>query len=136
MDTLVDAIDYEEASDEVREIYDDIMETRGIEFVPNFWRTIAHNPSLLRRTWVSLKEVMSPGALDTRTKEMLAIAVSVTNGCEYCIRSHTAAARKIGMTDDMLGELMEVVGMFNETNSLADGYRVEPDSVFFRKPKG
>jgi AhpD family alkylhydroperoxidase len=134
MQTLVEPVEYEDANDEVRAIYDDIMESRGIDFIPNFWRTIAHDPGLLRRTWQTLKEVMAPGALDPLTKEMLAVAVSATNGCEYCIRSHTASARKLGMSDPMLGELMSVVGMFNETNRLAEGYRVEPDSVFFRKP--
>ena len=130
---IVEPISYEDASAAVRAVYDDILETRGIKFVPNFWRTIAHDPKLLARTWSSLKEIMHPGALDTLTKEMVAVAVSVTNGCEYCIRSHTASARKLGMTDAMLGELMSVVGMFNETNRLANGYQVEPDSVFFRK---
>lgn len=134
MQTLVEPTEYEDANDEVRAIYDDIMESRGIDFIPNFWRTIAHDPGLLRRTWQTLKEVMAPGALDPLTKEMLAVAVSATNGCEYCIRSHTASARKLGMSDPMLGELMSVVGMFNETNRLAEGYRVEPDSVFLRKP--
>lgn len=129
---LVEPVSYEDASPTVRAVYDDIMETRGIKFVPNFWRTIAHDPNLLTRTWSTLKEIMQPGSLDTLTKEMLAVAVSVTNGCEYCIRSHTASARKLGMTGDMLGELMSVVGMFNETNRLAEGYQVEPDSVFFR----
>ncbi len=132
MNTLVEPVSYEAANEEVRAIYDDIMKSRGIDFIPNFWRTIAHDPALLRRTWQSVKEVMTPGALDGLTKEMIAIAVSATNGCEYCIRSHTASARKLGMTDAMLGEMMSVVGMFNETNRLAEGYQVEPDAVFFR----
>jgi AhpD family alkylhydroperoxidase len=133
MQTLVEPVAYEDASAEVRAVYDDIMKSRGIDFVPNFWRTIAHDANLLRRTWESIKEVMAPGALDPLTKEMIAVAVSATNGCEYCIRSHTASARKLGMSDAMLGELMSVVGMFNETNRLAEGYRVEPDAVFFRR---
>lgn len=133
MKTLVEPVAYEAASPEVRAVYDDIMKSRGIDFVPNFWRTIGHDAKLLRRTWESVKEVMAPGALDSLTKEMIAVAVSATNGCEYCIRSHTASARKLGMSDAMLGELMSVVGMFNETNRLAEGYQVEPDAVFFRR---
>lgn len=134
MPTTVRPVDYADASPEVRAVYDDIMAVKGIDFVPNFWRAIAHHPPLLRRTWESLKEVMAPGALDPLTKEMIAIAVSATTGCEYCIRSHTAAARKQGMSEAMLGELMSVVGMFNETNRLAEGYQVEPDEVFLTVP--
>lgn len=134
MPTTVKPVEYDEAPAEVKAVYDDIMSSRGIDFVPNFWKTIGHHPPLLRRTWESLKEVMAPGALDPLTKEMIAVAVSATTGCEYCIRSHTAAARKLGMSEAMLGELMSVVGMFNETNRLAEGYQVEPDAVFFRTP--
>ncbi len=134
MKTMVEPVAYEEAPPEVRAVYDDIMKTRQIDFVPNFWRTIAHDAALLRRTWETLKEIMAPGALDPLTKEMIAVAVSATNGCEYCIRSHTASARKLGMSDAMLGELMSVVGMFNETNRLVFGYQVEPDEVFFKRP--
>ncbi|MDP6345111.1 MAG: carboxymuconolactone decarboxylase family protein [Alphaproteobacteria bacterium] len=134
MPTTVRPVDYDDADAEVRAIYDDIMATKGIDFVPNFWRTIAHHPALLRRTWETLKEVMAPGALDPLTKEMIAIAVSATTGCEYCIRSHTAAARKQGMSEAMLGELMSVVGMFNETNRLAEGYQVETDDAFLQVP--
>ena len=123
----VKMIEYENASPEVREVYDDILQTRNIQRVPNFWRTIAINPALLRRTWQSLKEVMAPGHLGPLTKEMLAIAVSATNGCSYCVNSHTAAAQKLGMTQAMLGELLAVVGMFNETNKLVEGFQVEPD---------
>ncbi len=130
MPATVKAVEYADASPEVREVYDDIMATRRIDSVPNFWKTIAAHPPTLRRTWATLKEVMAPGALDARTKEMVAVAVSATNGCEYCVRSHTAAARKLGMDDAMLGELMAVVGMFNETNSLANGYLVEIDGMF------
>jgi AhpD family alkylhydroperoxidase len=123
----VNRIEETEATGVVREVYDDIKETRGIDFVPNFWKTIAAHPPTLKRTWESIKQVMAPGALDPLVKEMIAIAVSATNGCEYCTRSHTAQARLAGMTDEMLGELMAVVGMFNETNRLADGYRVDID---------
>ena len=135
MKTLVDPVDYEAAPPAVRAVYDDIMQTRQIDFVPNFWRTIAHDPELLRRTWETLKAVMAPGALDPLTKEMIAIAVSATNGCEYCIRSHTAGARKLGMSDAMLGELHAVVGLFNQTNRLAFGYQVEPDANLYQRPK-
>ncbi|MCB2101057.1 MAG: carboxymuconolactone decarboxylase family protein [Rhodobacterales bacterium] len=127
MPALVKPVEYEDASPEVKAVYDDFMVKRGIDFVPNFWKAIAHDPKTLRRTWETLQEVMAPGALDPMFKEMIAVAVSVTNGCEYCIRSHTLQARKAGMTDAMLGELMAVIGMFNETNRLVNGYLVEPD---------
>jgi AhpD family alkylhydroperoxidase len=120
-------VDYDEASAEVRAIYDEIMAVKGIDFVPNFWRTLASHPPLLEEVWRSLNRAMAPGRLDALTKEMVALAVSATNGCTYCIRSHTAAARKLGMDDEMLGELMAVVGTFNQTNRLADGYQVPVD---------
>ena len=123
-------IEYDEASDEVRVVYDDIMATRKTDWVNNFWKALANHPVTLRRTWQSVKEVMAPGALDVVTKEMVYLAVSVTNDCEYCIRSHTAGARKAGMTDAMLGELLAVVGMANETNRLASGYQIEVDERF------
>ena len=126
----VPMIEDADASGLVREIYDDIKSSRGIDFVPNFWKTIASHPPTLARTWRSLKEVMEPGRLDPLTKEMIAIAVSATNGCEYCLWSHTAAARKQGMDDETLGELLAVVGMFNETNRLVEGYQVEVDDVY------
>jgi AhpD family alkylhydroperoxidase len=126
----VKPIDYADASPEVRAVYDDIMATRKIDWINNFWKVLAHDPATLRRTWGSLKEIMAPGALDPLFKEMIYLAVSVTNNCEYCIASHTASARKAGMTDAMLGELMAVVGMANETNRLANGYRVEIDERF------
>jgi AhpD family alkylhydroperoxidase len=126
----VKLIDYGEASAEVRAVYDDIMATRKTDYVNNFWRALASHPPTLRRTWESVKQVMAPGALDVLTKEMLYLAVSATNGCNYCIASHTAGARKAGMTDAMLGELMAVVGMANETNGLADGFQVEIDEIF------
>ncbi|RJQ59822.1 MAG: carboxymuconolactone decarboxylase family protein [Desulfobacteraceae bacterium] len=123
-------IEYEDASPEVRRVYDDIMNTRKIDWINNFWKAIAVQPELLKRTWEGVKSVMTPGALDPLTKEMIYVAVSVTNGCEYCINSHTAAARKKGMTDEMLAELMAVVGMANQTNALVTGFRVELDAVF------
>jgi AhpD family alkylhydroperoxidase len=123
-------IEYDQASAEVRAVYDDIMSTRKIDRVNNFWKAIAHDPALLRRTWQLAKEVMAPGALDPLVKEMIYVAVSVTNQCGYCIASHTAAARKAGMTDAMFGELMSVVGRANETNRLASGYQVEIDPQF------
>ena len=126
-------IEYEDASPEVRAVYDDIMETRQVDWVNNFWKALAVDPVSLRRTWESVQEVMAPGALDPLTKELLYVAVSVTNGCEYCIASHTAAARKKGMTDEQLAELLAVVGMANETNALANGYRVPVDDAFRRE---
>ena len=123
-------IEYVEASAEVRAVYDDIMATRKTDFINNFWKALASHPPTLRRTWESVKAVMAPGALDVLTKEMVYLAISATNGCAYCIASHTAGARKAGMTDAMLGELMAVVGMANETNGLANGYQVEVDEVF------
>jgi AhpD family alkylhydroperoxidase len=126
----VKPIEYGEASPEVRAVYDDIMATRKTDWINNFWKALAHHPPTLKRTWESIREVMAPGALTPLVKEMIYIAVSATNGCEYCIRSHTAGARKAGMTDAMLGELMAVVGMANETNGLASGYQVEVDDRF------
>jgi AhpD family alkylhydroperoxidase len=123
-------IDYENATAEVRAIYDDIMATRKTDWINNFWKALAHDPSTLRRTWQSVKEIMAPGALDAVTKEMIYLAVSASNQCGYCIASHTAAARKAGMTDPMLAELMAVVGMANESNRLASGYQVEIDDRF------
>ena len=123
-------IEYQNASAEVRAVYNDIMVTRQTDRVNNFWKAIAHDPALLRRTWQSVKETMAPGALDALTKEMIYVAVSVTNQCGYCIASHTAGARKAGMTDSMFAELMGVVGMANETNRLASGYQVEIDEQF------
>jgi AhpD family alkylhydroperoxidase len=126
----VKLVEYREASPEVRAVYDDIMATRKTDWINNFWKALANHPSTLKRTWESVKEVMAPGALDSLIKEMIYIAVSATNGCEYCIRSHTAGARKAGMTEAMLGELMAVVGMANETNRLANGYQVDIDEQF------
>src|SRR5712664_1402025 len=126
----VKLIEYGEASPEVRAVYEDIKATRKIEWINNFWKALAHHPSTLRRTWESVKEVMAPGALDPLTKEMVYLAVSVTNGCGYCIASHTAGARKAGMSEAMFGELMAVVGTANETNRLVNGYRVPIDKAF------
>jgi len=126
----VKMIEYEEASAEVQAVYDDIMATRGVDWINNFWKVVAVQPALLRRTWEGVKEVMAPGAIDAVTKEMIFVAVSVTNGCDYCINSHTAGARKKGMSDEMLAELMAVVGMANQTNALANGLQVELDEAF------
>ncbi len=128
----VKLIEYAAASPEVRTVYDDIMATRKTDWINNFWKALAHHPPTLRRTWESIKQVMAPGALDPLVKEMIYIAVSATNGCEYCIRSHTAGARKAGMTEAMLGELIAVVGMANETNRLANSYQVEIDEPFMK----
>jgi AhpD family alkylhydroperoxidase len=118
------------ASPQVRAVLDDIKMTRNVPDVNNFWKYLANDPALLERTWSSLKAIMAPGALDPLVKEMIYLAVSVSNGCDYCTASHTAAARKAGMTDAMFGELMAVVGMANETNRLANGYRVPVDESF------
>ena len=123
-------IEYQDASPEVRAVYDDIMATRRTDWINNFWKAIAHDPATLKRTWASIKQIMAPGALDPLTKEMIYIAVSVTNQCNYCIASHTVSAQKKGMTDPMFQELMAVVGMANETNKLSTGYQVEIDSQF------
>ena len=122
--------DHAKASREVRAVFDDIKATRNVPDVNNFWKYLARDPALLRRTWESVKEVMAEGELSPLVKELLYVAVSVTNGCGYCIASHTASARKAGMTDAMFGELMAVVGMANETNRLANGYRVPIDETF------
>jgi AhpD family alkylhydroperoxidase len=123
-------IEYADASPAVRAVYDDIMATRQTDWINNFWKTLAHDPAALRRTWETIKEVMAPGALDPLTKEMIYVAVSVTNQCGYCIASHTAAARKAGMSDAMFGELMSVTALANATNRLASGYQVEIDERF------
>jgi AhpD family alkylhydroperoxidase len=130
MTTNAALIEYEQASPEVRAVYDDIMSTRKVDWINNFWKVLARDPVSLKRTWDSIKQIMAPGALDPLTKEMVYVAVSVTNQCGYCIASHTAAARKRGMTDAMFHELMAVVGMANETNRLASGYQVEIDEQF------
>ena len=121
-------IDEKKATVKVKKVYDNIKKERKIKAIPNFWKTIANDPDTLERTWSSLKEIMKKGALDPLTKEMIYIAVSMTNSCEYCILSHTAAAKKKGMSDKMLKELISVVGMANETNKLVESYQVEVDS--------
>jgi len=118
------------ASPEVRAVFDDIRKTRNVDWINNFWKALANDPATLRRTWESLKEVMAPGALDMLTKELIYLAVSVTNSCGYCMASHNAAAKRLGMTMEMFAELIAVIGMANETNRLADGYRVPVDERF------
>lgn len=132
--SLVRIIEYADASPEVKVVYDDIMKTRGVDWINNFWKALANDPKQLARIWAQVKEVMAPGALDPLVKEMVYVAVSATNGCEYCTFSHTAAARKKGMTDAMLMELMAVVGLANQTNRLANGLRMDVDPQFI--PKG
>ena len=126
----MNTIEYADASAAVRAVFYDIKKTRNVPDVNNFWKYLARDPATLKRTWESIKEIMAPGALDPLTKEMVYLAVSVTNGCGYCVASHTAAARKAGMTESMFGELMAVTGMANETNRLANGYRVPVDQAF------
>jgi len=123
-------IEYQDATADIRAVFDDIKRSRNVPDVNNFWKYLAQDPALLKRTWESVKEVMAPGLLDPLTKEMIYLAVSVTNGCAYCIASHGAAARKAGMSEAMFGELMAVTGMANETNRLANGYRVPVDPLF------
>ena len=128
--SLVTLIEYPDAAPEVRAVYDDIMRTRGVDWVNNFWKALANDPAELARVWASVKQVMAPGALDPLVKEMVYVAVSATNGCEYCTYSHTAGARKKGMTDAMFMELMAVVGLANQTNRLANGLRMPVDPQF------
>src|SRR5262245_60409635 len=123
-------IEYKDASPEVRAVYDDIMTTRKTDWINNFWKAIAHDPVTLKRTWEDIKQIMASGALDPLTKEMVYLAVSVSNHGGYCIASHTAGARKAGMTDAMFKELMAVVGMANQTNRMVAGYQVEIDEKF------
>ncbi|MHB2265537.1 carboxymuconolactone decarboxylase family protein [Aliihoeflea sp. PC F10.4] len=131
--SLMPLIEYEAASAEVRAVYDDIMKTRGTDWINNFWKVLAHDPVALKRTWEDAKQVMAPGALDPLTKELVYVAVSVTNGCEYCTYSHTAAARAKGMSDAQFMELLAVVGMANETNRLVNGLRPPVDAQFVPK---
>jgi len=127
---MSELIEYKDASPEVRAVFDDIMATRKTDWINNFWKALARDPATLKRTWESIKQIMAAGALDALTKEMIYVAVSVTNQCGYCIASHNAAARKKGMSEAMFAELMAVVGMANETNRLAAGYQVEVDEQF------
>lgn len=124
------AVEYANASPEVRAVFDDVKARRKVQDVNNFWKYLANDPATLKRTWEMQKEVLAPGALDLLVKEMIYLAVSVTNGCSYGIACHTALARQAGMTDAMFGELMAVVGMANQTNRFADGYRLPIDSAF------
>ncbi len=128
--TIQTPIEYEQASPAVRAIYDDIMATRKTDWVNNFWKVLAHHPDTLQRIWGNIKQVMSQGALDPLTKELIYVAVSITNNCGYCIASHTAGAKARGMTDAQLGELLAVIGLANETNRLAVGYGVPIDQRF------
>jgi AhpD family alkylhydroperoxidase len=130
---MVKMVEYKAAQPDIKAVYDDIMATRKVDWVSNFWKTLASNPATLRRVWSTAKEVMAPGQIDAVTKEMIYVAVSVTNGCDYCIHSHIHAARSKGMTDEMLKELMAVIGLANQTNALADGYRVSVDEQFLPK---
>jgi AhpD family alkylhydroperoxidase len=128
--SLFGLIEYDQATPEVRAVYDDIMATRKTDYITNFWKALAHDPATLKRTWESIKQVMAPGALDAVTKEMIYVAVSVTSQCEYCIASHTASARNKRLTDAQLKELMAVIGMASETNKQVKGYHVEIDERF------
>lgn len=128
--SLVKLIEYADAPPAVRAVYDDIMKTRNTDWVNNFWKALANDPPMLARLWQSVKEVMAPGALDPLVKEMIYVAVSATNNCEYCTYSHTASARRKGMTDAMFMELLAVVGLANETNRLANGLRFPVDEAY------
>ena len=128
--SIVKLVEYADAPPEVRAVYDEIMRARGTDWINNFWKALAHDPALLRRTWENVRAVMAPGALDPLVKEMVYVAVSATNGCEYCTYSHTAAARAKGMSEAMLMELMAVVGLANQTNRLANGLRIPVDAQF------
>ncbi|SLN63765.1 Alkyl hydroperoxide reductase AhpD [Roseovarius litorisediminis] len=126
----VPLISDDDISAEARAVFDDIRAVRGTDFINNFWRALAHDPDLLRATWERLKVVMAPGALDPLTKEMIYIAVSAANACEYCAHSHTAAARAKGLTPEMYGELLSVIGMASQTNTLVNALQVPVDEVF------
>ena len=125
--TIFKKISENEATGKVKEIFDEIKEARQITEIPNFWKTMANSPETLERTWRSLQQVMKKGALAPEIKELIYVAVSITNACEYCIKSHSLAARKKGATDGMINEMIAIVGMANETNRLVEGYQVEVD---------
>jgi AhpD family alkylhydroperoxidase len=125
--STVRLVDEATASPRVRAVFDDIKATKKIDRVPNLWRALATHPEHLELVWTRLKAIMRPGKIDLLTKEIIALAVSVTNGCDYCINSHTAAVQKLGLDEEGLGEILAVVGLFNTTNALANGYQVEPD---------
>tara|TARA_B100000686_G_scaffold213184_1_gene220152 strand:- start:50 stop:442 length:393 start_codon:yes stop_codon:yes gene_type:complete len=123
-------VEESEAKGKVKEIYEEIKKVRQITEIPNFWKNLANNAETLERTWTSLQQVMKKGSLDPITKELIYVAVSITNGCEYCIKSHSLAAKKKGATEEMLNEMIAVVGMANETNRLVEGYQVEVDEIY------
>ncbi|HSC98344.1 MAG TPA: carboxymuconolactone decarboxylase family protein [Casimicrobiaceae bacterium] len=127
---LVAPIEYESASPAVRAVYEDIQATRNTDYVNNFWKVLANDPAALERTWATVKQVMAPGALNPLVKEMIYVAVSVTNNCEYCIHSHVASARAKGMTPQMFDELIAITALANATNRIANGYRVDVDERF------
>ena len=128
--TIFKPISEKQAKGKVKKVFDEIKKTRKIKKIPNFWRSLAHNPDLIERTWNNLKQIMKKGALDPVTKELIYVAVSITNSCEYCIRSHTAAAKKKGATDQMLKEMIDVVGIANQNNKLVEAYQVEVDKIY------
>ena len=128
--SIFEPINENKAKGKVKKIFADIKKTRSIKKIPNFWRSIAHNPELLERTWDNLKQIMRKGSLDPVTKELIYVAVSITNSCEYCIRSHTAAAKKKGATDKMIKEMIDVVGIANQNNKLVEAYQVEVDKIY------
>ncbi len=123
-------INEKQAKGKVKRIFDDIKSSRKIKKIPNFWRSLAHNPETLERTWNNLKQIMKKGALDPVTKELIYVAVSITNSCEYCIRSHTFSAKKKGATDQMIKEMIDVVGIANQNNKLVESYQVEVDKIY------
>ena len=127
---IFNMIEESEAKGKVKEIFEDIKQKRNIKSVNNFWKMLANEPETLERTWNSLQQVMKKGALDEMTKELIYIAVSITNSCEYCIKSHSSAAIKKGASKDMLAELNAVVGMANETNKLVESYHVKVDEIY------
>ena len=124
------SINEKKAKGKVKKIFEDIKKNRKINKIPNFWKSLAHNPDNLERTWNNLKEIMKKGALDPVTKELIYVAVSITNSCDYCIRSHTVAAKKKGASDQMIKEMIEVVGLANQNNKLVAGYQVEVDKIY------
>jgi len=128
--SIFEPINENKAKGKVKKIFEDIKKIRNIKKIPNFWRSIAHNPELLERTWYNLKQIMRKGSLDPLTKELIYVAVSITNSCEYCIRSHTAAAKKKGATDQMIKEMIDVVGIANQNNKLVEAYQVEVDKIY------
>ena len=123
-------INEKDAKGKVKKVFDDIKHTRNIKNIPNFWKSLAHSPETLERTWNNLKQIMKSGALDPVTKELIYVAVSITNSCEYCIKSHTFAAKKKGATDQMLKEMIDVVGIANQNNKLVESYQVQVDKIY------